>query len=133
MAPSNSVGLPPRRQFAHHRIDQKRHVVIADLDHGYAARRRRRADLDRLAGDPGSARLALLHEVPDARGKLRKLAGAVAHDVFGDDLTEQPLGEARGNLAALQFQRRARLRNRLMGCRLFGIASVDGCRFVDHN
>jgi hypothetical protein len=74
---------PPLADFAHHRIDQKRHVVIGDFDHGDDVALARRFQRDGLAANLRHARLPLLEEIERALGQVGEIGGRVAQHVLG--------------------------------------------------
>ncbi len=68
-------------EFAHHRIEQERHVVIGDLDHRDRLVRGR--ELERLAADFCSARRPLAQEIVGPLGERGEIGGGVTHHVLG--------------------------------------------------
>jgi hypothetical protein len=89
-------------QFAHHRIDQERHVVVDDLQHRDGLQpavggRRFEANLGRAAP-------AHHQKPPGFARQRRKLVSVIDHEVLRRGSREQKLGEIVGNLGALAPQ-----------------------------
>ena len=72
------------------RIDQKRHVVIDDLEHRIGSRRRETARHRprRVESNFRRAGLAHLEERPGIRRQAGKMTRVVAHEVFGHRIGE---------------------------------------------
>ena len=88
-------------ELADDRIEQKRHVVIDDVEHRHGARRRRR-----LEADLGRAGLALGEQRPRPLGDGGKLVGPVALQIVGHRGAEQFGKERAGDIAPAPRQRR---------------------------
>ena len=81
-------------ELADDRIEQKRHVVIDDVEHRHGARHRRR-----LEADLGRAGLAFGEQRPRPLGDGGKLIGPVALQIVGHRGAEQFGKERAGNIA----------------------------------
>ena len=80
---------PAFGDFAHHRVDQKRHVVVDDVDHRHRFALAGVRERDRLATQLRRARVARLQEIPGAAGQHGEIGGAVARQVFRHRAREQ--------------------------------------------
>ena len=74
---------PALGDFAHHRIDQERHVIIDDLDHRDRLALARFFQRDGRAADFRGARLPLLEKIERPLGQLGEIGGGVAQHVLG--------------------------------------------------
>ncbi len=105
-------------ELADDRIEQKRHVVVDDVEHRHGARHRRR-----LEADLGRAGLALGEQRPRPLGDGGKLVGPVALQIVGHRRAEQFGKERVGDIAPAPRQRRGgRADERLPGA----VVRVEG-------
>ena len=73
---------PAIGDFAHHRIDQERHVVVDDLDHRDRLALARFFQRDGLAADFRRARLPFLEKIECPLGQVGEIGGGVAQHVL---------------------------------------------------
>ena len=86
-------------ELADDRIEQKRHVVIDDVEHRHGARHRRRFE-----ADLGRAGLAYREQRPRPLGDVGKLIGPVALQIVGHRGAEQIGKERAGDIASALCQ-----------------------------
>ena len=87
-------------QLCQNRIDQERHVVIDDLEHGFALPPfRADTGFEGLETDLRRPRFSHGHERPGARRQPGELTRVVTHDVFGRREGEKPGDEILRHLA----------------------------------
>ena len=86
-------------ELADDRIEQKRHVVIDDVEHRHGARHRRRFE-----ADLGRAGLAYREQRPRPLGDVGKLIGRVALQIVGHRGAEQIGQERAGDIASALCQ-----------------------------
>ena len=110
---------PTVGEFAHHRIDQERHVVVDDLEHRDRLAAGRSQQRHGLAADFRRAGRALGDKIPGLLGQPRHVLGRIAHDIFGHGAPEQLRQEIGRNFLAAGGQGCAGLTNRGAGGDLF--------------
>ncbi len=123
------AALGERRQ---HRIDQERHVVVDDLEHGIAALAFMTGDgARRVEPDFCLARFAHGEQGPGIGGQLGELARVVTHEIFGHRVSEQPGDEILRDTALLAAQDFAgRGDQRRFGALLVGAGKIGSCHGV---
>ena len=96
---------PPVGDLAHHRVDQKRHVVVDDLNHRNRLERAGSREAHGLAADFRGARLAIADKVVSPLGERGEIVGAIVHHVFRHRACKDLRDETRRDAAAAGGQR----------------------------
>jgi hypothetical protein len=102
-------GEPALGDFAHHRIDQERHVVIDDLDQRDRLAVARLIQRHVLAADFRRARLALAQKIERSLGQRGEIGRRVAQHVFRHRVLVKLRDERGRDVVAARAERRARL------------------------
>ena len=91
---------PPLADLGHHRVDQKGHVVIDDLDHRDRLALARSLQRHRCAADLRRARLAFLEKIERALDQIGEIGGRVAQHVLRHRVGVELRGKIRRNVVA---------------------------------
>ena len=91
--------------FAHHRVDQKRHVVVDDLDHRDRLALARFVQRHRFAADLRRARLPILDKIERPFGEIREIGRGVMQNVVRHRAAEELRDERRRNVGAARGKR----------------------------
>ena len=86
--------------FAHHRVDEERHIVVDELDDRHGLALAGVAQRHGLAANLGCARLPLAQKIVSPLGQHRDVVGAVAHHIFRHGAGKDMSDEGRRDVAA---------------------------------
>ena len=118
--------------FTHHRIDQKRHVVIGDFDDGHRLTLAGCGERHGLATDLGLARRSRFKIIEGALGQPGEIVGAVSQHVARYRPVEKLGDKARRDVIAMPIQRDASLFDEGADSLLFRAAETLGGYLVEH-
>ena len=121
-------GEPALGEFAHHRVEQERHIVVDDLDDRHRLARARFFERHGLAADFRRAGLALLEKIVPPLGQLGEIGNRVAQHIFRHRAGEEPHDERSRDIAAAFGQRGAGLLDGGAG----GVFVLAGGNFGGH-
>ena len=100
---------PPLADLGHHRVDQKRHVVIDNLDHRDRPALARSLQRHRCAANLRRARLAFREKIERALDQIGEIGGRVAQHVLRHRVGVELRGKIRRNVVAARGERGAGL------------------------
>ena len=115
---------PAFGEFAHHRVDQERHVVVDDLDHRDRLALARGGERHDLAADLRCARRTLAQKIVGPPGKRGEIVGAIAQHVLGNGAGVKLRDECGWDVVAAAAKRATGLLDDGAGCAFFIVAGT---------
>ena len=121
-------GKPALGEFAHHRVDQERHVVVDDLDHRNRLAPARFFQRHGFAADLRRARRTVFEKIERPLGQRGEIGGRVTQHVLGHHAAIELRDERGRHVGAARAEFGAGLRDHGAG----GVFVLAGGKFIGH-